>query len=138
MIALLIGILTINRCYPSAFSDENAFFREFLDSDLLSTVGLMASISLATATSIHFALNDLELREQRQLTSTKRAIRRSAVSLIAIFVFSLLLVTLKPNFGNSSEMITYINIAAVIVLLASALIMYDLLMTALSIPGFRR
>ncbi len=60
----------------------------------------MASISLATATSIHFAMNDFEIREKMALTTTKASVRRSATSLIVAFVFALLIVVVKESLKN--------------------------------------
>jgi hypothetical protein len=138
IVCLTLALLTVNEYFPVALSDDNSFLKEFLDSDLLSTIGFMASISLAGATSIHFALNDLELREGRQLVSTKRSVRRSATTLIVLFIVSLILVTIKPLFEVGSPFLSFINISAIVVLCVNALIMHDLLMTALGIPGFRQ
>jgi hypothetical protein len=135
---ILTILLVINSQYPKVFSDQNKFFSDFLDSDLLSTVGFMASISLATATSIHFAMNDFEIREKMALTTTKASVRRSATSLIVTFVFALLIVVVKPLWPDCPKFVAYANMASIMLLIFNAFVMHDLLMTALSIPGFKK
>jgi hypothetical protein len=128
-------LLIVNHSWPDALSDKNSFLKDFLDSDLLSTVGLMTSISLAGAVPIHFALNDYETKAGKKLPDTKRAIRLSSVTLILLFLGALVVVIGKPLVAESSSALTYFNMVSIIILAANASIMYDLLSTALSSPS---
>lgn len=135
LLILSVILLIIDHFWPDALSDKNSFLKDFLDSDLLSTVGLMTSISLAGAVPIHFALNDYETKAGRKLPDTKKAIRLSSVTLILLFLGALVVVIGKPLVAESSAWLTYFNMASIVILAANASIMYDLLLTALSIPS---
>lgn len=133
---LTLGLLTISKFYPSVLSDQNEFLAGFLDTDFLSVLGFMISISLASAVNIHFKLIEYTERSGRSLPSTIAAIKKSSISLVLAFIFALFLVILKPVLACSPTSQGFFNSFAIVVLYFNISVMYDLLLTALKIPPF--
>jgi hypothetical protein len=128
--------LTISNYFPAVLSDENEFLAGFLDTDFLTVLGFMISISLASAVNIHFKLIDYTEKSGKPLPGTMAAIRKSCISLVLVFILALVLVILKPVFACSKTTQGFFNSFAIAVLYFNISVMYDLLNTALKIPPF--
>src|SRR5262245_876498 len=82
---------------PWTLSDQNTFLKGFINHELLAVIGVIVTITLASAANLHLQLNIIEERVgQRVFSSTKGAVRRSAYSLIWMLLLALVLVVVKP------------------------------------------
>jgi hypothetical protein len=125
--ALLTGISV---CAPWTLSDQNAFLRGFVNHELLSFLGVIVTITLASAANLHLELNKKEEQVgQAIFVNTRVAVKRSAYSLIAALVFGIVLVVLKPliSFGGQRQIAEALaNSTSLMLLFFSASILLDL------------
>lgn len=91
--SLLVGIALI---YPTVLSDENEFLKDFLDNDLLSTLGFIAAVTLASIGNMHLQIRQFETEREKNFPETKKSLKLSAGTLIILFAFAFILVVVKP------------------------------------------
>lgn len=136
LVTLTVGLLTISRIYPSILSDHNEFLEGFFDTDFLSVLGFMISISLASAVNIHFRLIDYIEKSGIPLNGTLAKVRASSLSLVVIFILAFALVILKPVFACNPFWEGVFNSLGIVILYFNVSVMNDLMQTALAIPPF--
>lgn len=118
----------------SIFSDENFFLKDFLDNDLLSVLGFVTAVTLASAANIHLQLNALEVQRGCHFTATKGGLRKSALTLILAFFVSLVIVVLKPVFQCHLWVQIFSNIAALTMIVVCLEVLWDITNTTFKIP----
>ena len=119
---------------PWVFGDKNTFALKFIGSDLLSLVGVVMSITLASATNINFELNKLQIKGVGDsFTRTRGAIRNSAIALIVSWLIALGVVVVKPLVGGGDTATSLVNGLGLLVVVFDALMLVDLTRTALEI-----
>jgi hypothetical protein len=130
-----IAVAVICAIYkPELISDKNRFLFEFVNHELLGLLAIILTITLASAANLHFEFNKIEEHYQRRgLTDTRRGVRQGAYCLIALFVFSTLLVLTKPIFASSDASQAVFNGLALVALLWNVLILVELTQLAFSI-----
>lgn len=130
-IAISVIIVVVK---PSVISDQNSFLKGFVNHEFLGLMGVIVTITLASAGNLFIELNKLEDRaDQSIFTKTKRSVKDSAFSLIWSLVFALLLVTAKPLFANNDASQAIANAGALTIILFSILILVDLTVAAFNI-----
>ena len=136
---LLIGLGTvlfsISFCKPVLLSDDNKFLKEFVNHEFLSTLGFILAVTLASAASLHIELNKLEDATKVPFPNARRGIGRSAYSLIILFLFSVILVIVKPLLPEDQSAAAISNSIAVLVLYFNISVLFDLTRTVFNIPS---
>jgi hypothetical protein len=85
MIAAALAAISI--CMPGLLADDtNSFLRGFINEEILSLLGVIVSITLVSAGSIHIELGKLAKSRQLDFNQERRAVRNSAYLLIAILL----------------------------------------------------
>lgn len=90
--------------FPVPFSDQNRFLLDFMDNDLLSVLGFIAAVTLASISSLHIQVIKLCRDLGVDGSAVERRLFRSAVSLILLFGVAVLVLVLKPLFVCSPHM----------------------------------
>lgn len=136
LLGTLTVLLTASACAPFLLSDDgNAFLKGFVNQELLALLGVIVTITLASAGNLHLELNKLQDRTGLPFTRTRRAIRLSAYSLIFIFTTAGVLVIVKPLVGSDMRATAACNSVAIVLVLFSLFVLTDLTRTILSIPA---
>jgi hypothetical protein len=106
----------------------------FADHEFQSLVGAVVTMTLASATHIHIALKKAEARAGEAFPeNTRRKARLSAFSLIRLMFFAVVIVMAKPLLPAEPSSSSFVNGAAVLVVLFGILILVDLTKLAFSI-----
>ena len=128
-LALIVAVVR-----PELISDKNVFLKSFVNQEFLSFMGVVVTITLASAGNLFIELNKLEDRAETSLfTKTKQSVKNSAFSLIWSLVFALILVTVKPLVGSGDGVLAIVNAAALTTILFSVLILVDLTIAAFNL-----
>jgi len=136
LLGLLTVLLTVSACAPYRLSDEgNAFLAGFVNQELLSLLGVIVTITLASAGNLHLELNKLQDRTAKPFERTRRAIKLSTYSLILIFALAGALVVVKPMFADDVHATAACNSIAIVLVVFSLFVMADLTRTVLAIPA---
>lgn len=132
--------LVISLAAPWALGDtQNTFLKNFVNHEMLSFLGVVVTITLASAASLHLELNKLEeLAGSRVFIVTRRRIHLSAYALIWALVLAIALVTAKPLFGPSDTATSLANGAAILIILFNVLVLADITKLTFSLePNFK-
>jgi hypothetical protein len=134
LIAIATILATASISLPGALSDSgNAFLKGFVNQELLATLGVIVTITLASAGSIHIELGKLGRQLSVNFDREKQAVRASAYLLIAIFLASLVLVVLKPIVATAERASAFANSAGIFLLVWAVAVLYDLTRAAFRI-----
>lgn len=122
---------------PWVLSDSNAFLAGFVNHEFLGFMGVLVTISLASAANIFLELTRLEDRLQKAaFPKTKRDVRHSAYALLWLLVASVALVVIKPLVGICGQRAdAFTNGAAITIIIVAALTLADLTRTAFSMDS---
>lgn len=132
----IIAVMALVSIYDrSVFSDDNVFLKDFLDNDLLSVLGFVTAVTLASAASIHLQLNSLEIQRGQEFSLTKDGLRRSSLTLIFAFFISLVIVVLKPVFHGNEWVQIAANIGGLTMVIVSLEVLWDITVTTFRIPS---
>lgn len=121
---------------PDAISDGNAFLKGFVNHELLAFLGVIVTITLASAANLHLALNQLEAatKEKNNFPATRRSVRVSAYALLWLLVAAIIMVVAKPMAtGGNVTVEAFFNGAAIVIVIANVLILADLTEAAFKI-----
>lgn len=112
---------------PHWLSDANPFLKDFVGNDLLSLLGVILAITLASIASMHLEFNKIEeRRKKRGLSASRQNIKKAAYWLIGLFVAGLTLVAVKPLASFSATAEAGLNAAALLIVLWHVLILVTL------------
>ena len=127
-------VAVVAACCPSAMSDKNDFLHHFVNHELLGLLGIIMTITLASAANLHLEFNKIEERfRHRGLTKTRRGVVQSAYCLIGLFFVSVVIVVAKPIASHSEVSEALFNGAALFVLLWNILILIEITQMAFAI-----
>lgn len=135
----LAGILgAASFCAPYYLSDQgNTFFKNFVTHELLSVLGVIVTITLASAANLHLEINKLRDRTEEEFEEARVAIRLSSYSLIGAFVLAGLLVMIKPVLLDTPTVSALINSAVIIIMIFSVGVLADLTAAVFDIPPLK-
>jgi steroid 5-alpha reductase family enzyme len=132
--ALCVGLTLLA---PTVLSDRNLFLKGFVNHEMLALLGVIVTITLASAANLHLELNKLEERARKRIFSeTRSRIKKSAYWLISMLLIALVVVVAKPLvISNTSppaqdSAASFFNSAALLVVLFSVLVLADLTQAA--------
>ena len=123
VVAGLVCVLAL--VAPDLLSNKNTFLFGFVGDGLLSVLGVIVTITLASAGQLHLSLNQIEEKHQNKnsFVDTRVGIRRAAFALIWLFVFSVALVIFKPILATNDWSQTLFNGTAILVVVWNVLIL---------------
>lgn len=134
MIAAVVVWIVLSCVVPDVLSDKNTFLKGFVTHELLGFLGVIVTITLASAANLHLKLNELEEKIQKQVFSkTRSMVKKSAYWLIGMLLIALLLVVIKPVVANSNTVESIFNGAALLVVFFNILVLIDLTQSAFSL-----
>jgi hypothetical protein len=88
---------------------------------------VLATITLASTSSIHLAFNAIEERyKKRFLVKSRAGVRQAAYALIFLLGASIVLVMAKPLVGEEASVVAFCNGLCVVILLWSILILLSI------------
>lgn len=133
---LLCGVLSIfSFLHPSALSDVgNPFLKDFMDNDILSTLGFITAVGNASTLSIHLHLNHLEDKTLANFPRVRRSLRKSAVSLVYVFVIVFMCLVLKPLLPAGESYQATVNSVGIAGMYFSLSVLRDITVTVFKIP----
>lgn len=123
---VIIGALTISA--PTILSDQNTFLKGFVSFELLNLLGVVVTITLASAAQLHLSFNRIEerFRTTDGLAKTRRSVRDGAYWLIRLFVMALVLVVVKPMMPDDAWISSALNGFAIWIVFFNVLILVEL------------
>ncbi len=136
---VLAGILlSASVCAPYFLSDRgNSFFKDFVNAELLSFLGVIVTITLASAANMHLELNKLEERTEGSFPEARTAVRRSSAALIVLFAVAFILVMIKPTLADNDHWSAALNSIVILIVVFNLAILADLTMAVFRIPPIR-
>ena len=127
--------VTMTAVSPVPLSDKNSFLAGFVTHEFLSFMGVVVTITLASAAHLFVEMNKLEDRHDREIfPEAKGDVRDSAYALVGALVASVIVVVVKPwlaPFGDRGE--TAANCTALAIMAFSIFIMIDLVQAAFNL-----
>jgi len=135
LVGLLTVLLTISFSAPYLLDDRNTFLANFVNQELLGTLGFIVAVTLASAASVHFELNKIEDATGNPFKRTRRSLRRSAYSLIFLFGVAGLVVLIKPLVPPVPHNVAIANSLAIAIIYFNLSVLLDLTRTVFKIPG---
>lgn len=110
------------------------FLKDFVGAQMLSFLGVVVTITLASAANLHFELNKLEAEKGvRGFVKSRQSIRQSANWLIGLLVLAVVLLVVKPSFGATDMAQSIANGLALVIVLFNVLVLIDLTQMAFRI-----
>jgi hypothetical protein len=122
---------------PRILSDKNDFLRGFVNHEFLGFMGVIVTITLASAGNLFLELVRFEKEAGEPIfVKSKRDVKHSAFTLIVMLLATLLVVTIKPLviFSQTSE--AFVNGAALSIILFSILVLWDLTIAAFKLDPY--
>ena len=116
---------------PWVLADTNPFLKGFVNHKLLSLLGVIVTITLASAANLHIELNKIEEAAGKSaFVNTRVSIKRSVRWLIASLIVAVLVVLIKPLVAPDPVVhqtaASLLNGAALLTILADILALIDL------------
>jgi hypothetical protein len=119
---------------PSYLSDHNEFTRHFAGFEVLELLGIIMTITLASAANLHLEFNKIEEKYNHPgLTKTRRGVMQGAFFLIGLFLFAGAIVVVKPLMPDSETLQAIVNGIVLIIVLFNVLILLELTQLAFAI-----
>lgn len=128
ILTVAVGVwIALSVAAPWVLSDKNEFLRHFIGGDLLNVLGVILAITLASAANLHLEFNNIEnLVKKTFLGRTRTAVKKSAFSLIILFVIAVVTVVVKPLLNQSDITMSIVNGLCLLVILFNVLVLTDL------------
>lgn len=131
-------VIALSAFAPWPLSDANDFLEGFVTHEFLSFMGVVVTITLASAGNLYVEMNKLEDAHDRVIfVQSKRDVRHSAYCLVGALVAALAVVLVKPWVGFGLHGQSLMNGTALGVLGFSIMIMIDLVQAAFNLDPRR-
>lgn len=134
---ILIILVAVSVKNPSYLGDQNKFLSDFVGEELLSILGFMVAVTVASSSSIHFELNRIEDATGKNFSRTRSSLGKSIYSLIILFGFALLIVIVKPLLPAEPRNISLANSLAIAIIYFNLSVMLDLARAVIKIPSIK-
>lgn len=138
LIALATVLIVVSVTHPCVLSNSNSFFAAFVNHELLAFLGVVVTITLASAASLHLEFNKIEERSGETMREARVAVGRSAFALIIIFAAAIPLVIAKPFVLGFPIAESLLHSVVVLMLVINIAILADLTMAVFKIPPARK
>jgi magnesium-transporting ATPase (P-type) len=127
LIVAMAVVIVISVAKPELLGKQNLFLENFVNHELINTMCVLATITLASTSQIHLAFNAIEERhKKRGLEQSRAGVRQAAYALIFLLAASIVLVTVKPLVGNGDSVVAFCNGLCLFLLLWSILILLSI------------
>lgn len=135
LLCAITAVIAIAASAPHWLSDKNTFLKSFVNHELLALLGIILTITLASAANLHLAFNRIEeqFSQRGGLAGTRRGVTRGAYWLIGLFVLSVATVVAKPGVLGNDVAEAAFNGAALVFLLWNVLILIEITQLAFAI-----
>jgi hypothetical protein len=133
LIATVTVAIVLTAVTPSLLSDQNSFLRGFVNHELVGFMGVVVTISLASASSLYLELGRIGRERSIDVSKPKKGVRFSALSLLIALSAAIAIVIVKPAALDSLYLQSAFNSFAVLVIVFSILILTDLVKAGFSI-----
>lgn len=134
LISLMIAVALISCAHPNWLSDQNPFLKNFVNHELLAVLGVVVTITLASAASLHLELNRIEDETQEPFEEARSATKAYAYLLIVLFALALALVVIKPLLASNAHLEAAFNGVAVLIIIVNIMALADLTSAVFAIP----
>ena len=135
MAALILGLATVSALWPCYLSDDgNSFLKGFVNQELLSFLGVIVTITLASAANLHLEFNRVQDRTREALPEARGAVKAYAILLMVLFAGAFALVILKPLLAIKPIANAGFNSVAIVIVALSILSLADLTLAIFRIP----
>ena len=115
---------------PETLGDKNTFLKAFMNDQLLNVLGIIVTITLASAGSLHLTFNAMEEnRGERFLYRTRAHLRQAAFWLIWLFLAAIGLVVIKPFSSAYPVAASFLNGTGLFILLWNVLLSVEIIQT---------
>lgn len=109
-----------------------------MNHELLAVLGVIVTITLASAANLHLEFNRLESEFGEAFDEARTATKSYAYLLIALFVIALTLVVLKPIVADTPTLQSIFNGAGILIIALNVLSLLDLTIAVFEIPPDKR
>lgn len=134
LLAVVAGLVFLVFCHPHYVSDQgNVFLKNFVNHEFLSFLGVIVTITLASAANLHLEFNRIERDTGETFAEARGAIKSYAILLIVMFAGAFALVLLKPVFGGGPMESAAFNAASITVVLLNIMSLADLTLAVFKI-----
>jgi len=120
---------------PWVLSDNNTLLAAFISQGgFISFLGVVVTITLASAANLHLELNKMEEKVQKRVfTKTRNSIKKSAFWLIGMLLIAILIATTKSLICNTEIAQSLFNGASLLIVFFNILVLIDLTQTAFAL-----
>lgn len=114
---------------PELISDSNTSLKAFVESELLSILGVIVAITAASASNITLELRRMEaqFKDANAFSATRNQVKYGAYALIILFVSATVIVVSKSLFSSSETTTAIVNGLAVFIFFWNILVLISLL-----------
>jgi len=140
IICSLAVVITLSVISPWVLSDNNLLLSKFIEQGgFLSFLGVIVTITLASATNLHLELNKMEEKYQKRIfIKTRGSIRKSSFWLISLLLVAILIASTKSLLCKTVVAESIANGACLLIVLFNILFLVDLTQTAFALePDIR-
>ena len=119
------------------FSDErNSFLRNFVNQELLTLLGVVLAITLASVASLQVAFDKVKDNiDGLKLTNTRTAVRSAIMSLNWTFLGAVLLVVIKPLMPTGCTLVSLANATALLLVIYYGMTLMELTILTFKMPS---
>lgn len=136
-------VVVLSFTQPGFLSDRNAFMQGFITHELLSFLGVIVTVTLASAGHLHLSLNQLQESLDAHgivggFARARREIKHQCMALIWLLVLAVALVVAKPpavTAGLPEWGEALLNGAGLLLILASVLTLVDVTSTTFALKA---
>lgn len=120
---------------PWVLSDGNALLASFISQGgFISFLGVVVTITLASAANLHLELNKMEEKIQKRIfAKTRISLKKSAFWLIGMLVIGIVLASTKSLVCSTETAQSFFNGACLLIVLFNVLVLIDLTQTAFAL-----
>ncbi|WP_157179769.1 hypothetical protein [Rhizobium leguminosarum] len=135
LLAFAVMAVVLVAARPEWVSDQNTFLAEFMKSQLLSVLGTILAITLASVANVHLEINKIEEKYGREgLPKTRENLRKNAHWLVGLFVAGVTVAFTKPLVSGTLTGQGIANLFGMFILLWHILILLSLMQLVFRIP----
>lgn len=121
------SVLCLSAATPDVLSDKNIFLKGFVGDGFLDVLGVILAITLASSAQLHLSLIHIEEKNGKSgFYRVRKSLKEACSCLIYLFVFSLVLVVVKPMLSFSNWSQSLFNGSALFVLIWYVLILISI------------
>ena len=129
-------VVMVALSFPELLSNRNSFLSNFVGPNLLSILGVILAITLASIGQVHLSLNRIEEHyKRRAFHKTRSGLQNAAYWLIALFMICIMAIYLKSTLPQIDWIEAILNGAALLILLWYMLILISIVQMTFAIEA---